>query len=564
MTMIGWLQIALAVGLVLASVVPLGAYMARVFDGRIRFLAPVERALYRVAGVDPAREQHWSAYALAMLACNAAGFAFLYGVLRLQDVLPLNPAGLPAVPPDLAFNTAVSFVTNTNWQSYGGESTMSHLSQMLGLTVQNFLSAATGIAVALAFARGFARSGSDTVGNFWVDLTKSTLYVLLPLAVVLAFVLIAFGMPQTLTASVDATTLEGATQTIAQGPVASQIAIKMLGSNGGGFFNVNAAHPYENPTAWTNLIQLWTILAIGAALTATFGRMIGDRAQGRAILWAMMIMLMAGLAVSYWAESSGNPNFITAGLDSPANWEGKETRFGIANSAIWSVFTTAASNGSVNAMHDSFTPLGGLVSLFNMQLGEVIIGGVGAGLYGILLYAILAVFVAGLMVGRTPEYLGKKIGGGEVKLTMLAVLISPLTVLIFTSIACVWPTASASLANAGPHGFSELLYAYTSGAANNGSAFAGLNANVPFFNTTIALAMLFGRFLMIVPILAVAGRLAAATKVSASAGTFPTRGPLWIGLLIGVIVIVGGLTFFPALALGPLVEQFAMQAGDLF
>lgn len=564
MTAIGWLQIAFTVGLVLMTVVPLGAYMARVFDGRVQFLAPVERTIYRMGGVDPGREQHWSDYALALLAFNAAGFVLLYAILRLQDVLPLNPAGLPAVPPDMAFSTAVSFVTNTNWQSYGGESTMSHLSQMLGLTVQNFVSAATGIAVALAFTRGFARSGSGTVGNFWVDLTKSTLYVLVPLAVALALVLVALGMPQTLTASVDATTLEGATQTIAQGPVASQVAIKMLGSNGGGFFNVNAAHPYENPTAWTNLIQLWTILAIGAALTATFGRMIGERAQGRAILWAMMVMLMVGLGVAYWAESAGNPNFITAGLDSSANWEGKETRFGIANSAIWSVFTTAASNGSVNAMHDSFTPLGGLVPLFNMQLGEIIIGGVGAGLYGILLYAILAVFVAGLMVGRTPEYLGKKIGGGEVKLTLLAVLISPITVLIFTAIACVWPTAPASLANAGPHGFSEMLYAYTSGAANNGSAFAGLNANVPFFNTTIALAMLFGRFLMIVPILAVAGRLAAATKVQPSAGTFPTSGPLWIGLLIGVVVILGGLTFFPALALGPLVEHFAMQAGDLF
>ena len=564
MTMIGWLQIALAVGLVLATVVPLGAYMARVFDGRMRFLAPIERALYRVAGVDPAREQHWTAYALALLACNAAGFVFLYAVLRLQDVLPLNPGGLSAVPPDLAFNTAVSFVTNTNWQSYGGESTMSHLSQMLGLTVQNFLSAATGIAVALAFARGFARSGSATIGNFWVDLTKSTLYVLLPLALVLAFVLIALGMPQTLTASVDATTLEGATQTISQGPVASQIAIKMLGSNGGGFFNVNAAHPYENPTAWTNLIQLWTILAIGAALTATFGRMIGDCTQGRTILWAMMVMLIVGLALSYWAESAGNPNLITAGLDTAANWEGKETRFGIANSAIWSVFTTAASNGSVNAMHDSFTPLGGLVPLFNMQVGEVIIGGVGAGLYGILLYAILAVFVAGLMVGRTPEYLGKKIGGGEVKLTMLAVLVSPVTALMFTAIACVWPTAAASLANAGPHGFSEVLYAYTSATANNGSAFAGLSANSLFYNPTLGLAMLIGRFLMIGPMMAIVGSLAAKKIVPPSAGTFPTDTPLFVGLLIGVILILGGLTYFPAVALGPIVDHLSMTAGTLF
>ncbi len=564
MTIIGWLQIALAVGVVLATVAPLGAYMARVFDGRARFLAPVESALYRLAGVDPAREQHWSAYAFAMLLFNALGFVFLYAVLRAQDILPLNPAGMAAVAPDLAFNTAVSFVTNTNWQSYGGESTLSHFSQMIGLTVQNFLSAATGIALAVAFARGFARAGAKTVGNFWVDMTRATLYLLLPLALILAIVFVAMGMPQNFLGPVEATTLEGASQTISQGPVASQIAIKMLGSNGGGFFNVNAAHPYENPTAWSNLLQLWTILGIGAALTATFGRLIGAKAQGRALLWAMATMLVAGLAVAYWAEASGNPHLIAAGLDSAANWEGKETRFGIANSAIWSVFTTAASNGSVNAMHDSFTPLGGLVPMFNMQLGELIIGGVGAGLYGMLLYAIIAVFVAGLMVGRTPEYLGKKIGGGEVKLTMLAVLVSPGACLFFTALACVWPGALAGLANSGPHGFSELLYAYSSAAGNNGSAFAGLTANVPFFNTTLGLAMLIGRFAMIVPMMAVIGRLADAPKLPDSAGTFPTTGPLWVGLLIGVIVIVGGLTFFPALALGPIVEHLAMQAGSLF
>ena len=564
MTIIGWLQIALAVGLVLATVVPLGAYMARVFDGRAAFLAPLEAVLYRLAGVDPAREQHWSAYTLAMLLFNVLGFVFLYAVLRLQDVLPLNPAGMAAVTPDLAFNTAVSFVTNTNWQSYGGESTLSHFSQMVGLTVQNFLSAATGIALVVAFARGFARAGAKTVGNFWVDMTRATLYLLLPLAAVLAIIFVAMGMPQNFAAPTLGTTLEGASQAISQGPVASQIAIKMLGSNGGGFFNANAAHPYENPTAWSNLLQLWTILGIGAALTATFGRMIGAKAQVRALLWAMAAMLVAGLAVAYWAEASGNPHLLAAGLDSAANWEGKETRFGIANSAIWSVFTTAASNGSVNAMHDSFTPLGGLVPLFNMQLGELIIGGVGAGLYGMLLYAIIAVFVAGLMVGRTPEYIGKKIGGGEVKLTMLAILASPGAVLIFTALACVWPGALAGLANAGPHGFSELLYAYSSAAGNNGSAFAGLTANVPFFNTTLGLAMLIGRFAMIVPMMAVIGRLAVAPKLPDSAGTFPTTGPLWIGLLIGVIVIVGGLTFFPALALGPIVEHLAMQAGGLF
>jgi len=564
MTLAGWLQIALAVGVVLATVVPLGAYMTRVFDGRVAFLAPVERLLYRVAGVDPAREQRWSSYALAMLAFNAAGFVFLYAVLRLQDLLPLNPAGMAAVTPDLAFNTAVSFVTNTNWQSYGGETTLSHLSQMVGLTVQNFLSAATGIALAIAFARGFARARSATIGNFWVDMTRSTLYVLLPLAFILALVFVAMGMPQNFAGPVEATTLEGATQSIAQGPVASQIAIKMLGSNGGGFFNVNAAHPYENPTAWSNLLQLWTILGIGAALTATFGRMVGAKAQGRALLAAMVVMLVVGLGVAYWSESAGNPGFVTAGLDSATNWEGKETRFGIANSAIWGVFTTAASNGSVNSMHDSFTPLGGLVPMFNIEIGEVIIGGVGAGLYGILLYAIIAVFVAGLMVGRTPEYLGKKIGGTEVKLTMLAVLASPVAILFFTALACVWPGALAGLANAGPHGFSELLYAYSSAGGNNGSAFAGLTANVPFFNTTLGLTMLFGRFALIVPMMAVIGRLAMAPKLPDSAGTFPTTGTLWIGLLIGVIVIVGGLTFFPALALGPIVEHFAMQAGGLF
>jgi len=564
MTLAGWLQIALAVGVVLATVVPLGGYMARVFDGRATFLAPIENALYRIAGVDPAREQRWSAYALAMLAFNAAGFVFLYAVLRLQDHLPLNPAGMAAVTPDLAFNTAVSFVTNTNWQSYGGETTLSHLSQMVGLTVQNFLSAATGIALAIAFARGFARARSATIGNFWVDMTRGTLYVLLPFAVILALVFVAMGMPQNFSGPIKATTLEGASQVIAQGPVASQVAIKMLGSNGGGFFNVNASHPFENPTAWSNLLQLWTILAIGAALTATFGRMVGAKAQGRALLAAMVIMLVVGLGVAYWAESAGNPGFVAAGLDSPANWEGKETRFGIANSAIWGVFTTAASNGSVNSMHDSFTPFGGLVPLFNMEIGEVIIGGVGAGLYGILLYAIIAVFVAGLMVGRTPEYLGKKIGGTEVKLTMLAVLASPLAILFFTALACVWPGALAGLANAGPHGFSELLYAYSSAGGNNGSAFAGLTANVPFFNTTLGLTMLFGRFALIVPMMAVIGRLAMAPKVPDSAGTFPTTGALWIGLLIGVIVIVGGLTFFPALALGPIVEHFSMQAGNLF
>ncbi|WP_119422440.1 potassium-transporting ATPase subunit KdpA [Desertibaculum subflavum] len=564
MTLIGWLQIALAVGLVLATVAPLGAYMARVYAGEVRFLAPVENGFYALAGIDPRREQSWAGYTMAMLAFNAAGFALLYGILRLQDVLPLNPAGMPAVPPDLAFNTAVSFTTNTNWQAYGGEATLSHFSQMAGLTVQNFVSAATGMAIAIAFARAFARSGATTIGNFWADMTRSTLYVLLPLALVMALAMVLLGLPQNLSGPVEATTLEGGKQAIAQGPVASQLAIKMLGTNGGGFFNANSAHPYENPTAWTNLLELWAILAVAAALTATFGRIVGDRAQGRALLAAMLVMLGAGIVACYGAEAAGNPILAKLGLTEAANWEGKETRFGIATSSLWAVFTTAASNGSVNAMHDSFTPLGGLVPMFNIQLGEIVIGGVGAGLYGMLLYAILAVFVAGLMVGRTPEYLGKKIGGREVKLTMLALLISPMTILVFTALACVWPGAAESLANQGPHGFGEYLYAYSSGAGNNGSAFAGLSANTPFFNITIGLAMLFGRFLMIVPMLAVAGSLVAKPKVEPGAGTFPTTGPIWVGLLVGVILILGGLTFFPALALGPLVEHFAMQAGDLF
>jgi len=564
MTVNGWLQIAIAVALVLGTVVPLGAYMARIFDGRVRFLAPLEAAFYRMGGVDERREQSWSAYAFAMLAFNAVGFLLIYGIQRLQDLLPINPAGMASVPADLAFNTAVSFTTNTNWQSYVGEATMSHFTQMAGMTVQNFLSAATGIALAIAFSRAFARAESRTIGNFWVDMTRATLYLLLPLSIVLALVYVFLGMPQNLAGPVAAATLEGPTQMIAQGPVASQIAIKMLGTNGGGFFNVNGAHPYENPNAFANLIQMWSMLAIGAALCAAFGRIVGDRAQGRAILVAMVVIMLASLGLAYWSETSGNPNFATLGLDGIANWEGKESRFGITASVIWAIFTTVASCGAVNAMHSSLLPLSGLLTLFNMQLGEVAIGGVGAGLYGMLLYAILAVFVAGLMVGRTPEFLGKKIGGAEVKLTFLALLISPATILIFTAFATLWPGAEASLAHAGPHGFSEFLYAYTSAAANNGSAFAGLSANTPFFNVTLAIAMLFGRFLMIIPMLAVAGRLAAAKRVEPSAGTFPTTGPIWIGLLVGVVLILGGLTFFPALALGPLAEHFSMLQGVLF
>ena len=545
MTANGWLQILVFCALVLAVVKPFGVFMANLFEGKRTFLTPVlgpvERGFYRLAGVDPAREQHWTTYAFAMLAFNGLGFLFLYALMRFQDVLPFNPQDMSAVGDHLAFNTAVSFVTNTNWQSYGGESTMSYLTQMLGLTVQNFLSAATGIALAIVFIRAFARASAKTVGNFWVDVTRCTLYVLLPLCIVIALALVALGMPQNLNAYTEATTLEGTKQVIAQGPVASQIAIKQLGTNGGGFFNANSAHPYENPTPLANLIEMWAIFALGAALTYTFGRMVGNQRQGWTILAAMGVIFLAGTLVTYWAEAAGNPAFAALGLDTTANMEGKEVRFGIVNSALWAVVTTAASCGAVNAMHDSFTALGGLVPLINMELGEIVIGGVGAGLYGMLLFAIIAVFVAGLMVGRTPEYAGKKIEAKEVKMTMLALLVLPLSMLGFTALASMVPVAADSLNNQGPHGFSEFLYAYTSATANNGSAFAGLNANTLFFNTTLGFAMLIGRFLMIVPMLAVAGSLAAQKSVPASAGTFPTTGPLWVGLLVGVILIIGGL-----------------------
>ncbi len=569
MTPMGWLQILLVVGLVLASAVPLGVYMARVFAGERTFLSPlvgrVEAGLYRVAGIDATRDQGWLGYVGAMLAFNAAGFVLLYALLRLQDVLPLNPNDLSSVDAHLAFNTAVSFVTNTNWQSYAGESTMSHLSQMVGLATQNFVSAATGIALALALARGFARVEARGVGNFWADLTRGTLYVLLPVSLVLAIAFVAFGMPQTFSANVEATTLEGASQTIALGPVASQIAIKQLGTNGGGFFNANSAHPFENPNGWTNLLSLWAILAIPAALAVTFGRMVGASRQGTVLLATMTLLLLGGLLACYAAEAAGNPILIALGLDpADGNMEGKETRFGIAWSAIWAVVTTAASNGSVNAMHDSFTPLGGLVPMFMIQLGEIVFGGVGSGLYGLLVYAVIAVFVAGLMVGRTPEYLGKKIEAREVKLASLVVLVPPVLILAFTALALLWPGALDGLNNAGPHGFSEALYAYTSAVGNNGSAFAGLTANVHFWNTTLGIAMLVGRFAIIVPVLALAGALAAKKRVPASDGTFPTDGPLFVVLLAGTILVVGGLSFFPALALGPIVEHFAMLAGQTF
>ncbi|AMG72559.1 MULTISPECIES: potassium-transporting ATPase subunit KdpA [Alphaproteobacteria] len=567
MTINGWIQILVFAGIIIALVKPLGGYLTRVLKGERTILSaifgPLERGLYRVAGTNENEEQHWTTYALAMLLFNLAGFTVLYLVQRLQGGLPFNPQGLGAVEPTSAFNTAVSFVTNTNWQGYGGETTMSYLTQMAGLTVQNFVSAATGIAIAVALIRGFSRASGKTVGNFWVDLTRITLYVLLPICFVGSLVLVWQGVPQNLNPYTIATTVEGAQQTIAQGPVASQMMIKHLGTNGGGFFNVNASHPFENPNAFTNLIHMVSIFAIGAALTNVFGRMVGSEKKGWAIFTAMGVLFLAGVAITYWAEAAGNPLLHSLGLEG-GNMEGKETRFGIVTSALFAVVTTAASCGAVIAMHDSFMPLGGMIPIINMMLGEIIIGGVGAGFYGIILFVVVAIFVAGLMVGRTPEYLGKKIEAKEVKMAMLAVLCLPLSILGFTAIAVVLGTGVASMANAGPHGFSEVLYAYTSGTANNGSAFAGLSANTPWYNITIGLAMLMGRFMVIVPALAIAGSLVAKKTVPESSGTLPTTGPLFVGLLVGVILIVGGLTFFPALALGPIVEHFAMLAGQNF
>ena len=567
MTLNGWIQILVFCGIVILLVKPLGGYMYRVFNGERTPLSPVfgplERRLSRICGTSEREEQHWTTYAMAMLLFNLAGFLVLYFLLRLQGSLPYNPAGMTAVEPGLAFNTATSFMTNTNWQNYAGESTMSYFVQMAGLTVQNFVSSATGIAVAIALIRGFARASGKSIGNFWVDMTRCVLYVLLPLSVVLTLVYVWLGIPQTLGAYVDASTLEGAKQTIALGPVASQVAIKMLGTNGGGFFNANAAHPFENPDAISNLIQMVSIFAIGAALTNVFGRMIGNQRQGWAILAAMGIMFITGVVVTYWAEAAGNPLVHALGIDG-GNMEGKETRFGIALSALFAVITTAASAGAVNAMHDSFTAIGGLIPIINMQLGEVLVGGVGAGFYGILMFIVIAVFVAGLMVGRTPEFLGKKIEAKEVKMAMLAILSLPLAMLIFTAITVVLPSGVAAMGNAGPHGFSEILYAYTSASANNGSAFGGLNGNTPWYNITLGIGMLMGRFLVIIPALAIAGSLAAKKTVPASAGTFPTDGPLFVGMLVGVILIVGGLTFFPGLALGPIVEHLAGIHGQTF
>jgi K+-transporting ATPase ATPase A chain len=575
MTISGWIQIALFSVIVILITRPLGGYMTRVFAGERTFLSPVlqpvERAIYWCCGVDEKEEQHWLTYAVAVLFFSVVGFLSLYALQRLQWYLPFNPQEQTGVEPSSAFNTSVSFVTNTNWQSYVPETTMSYLVQMAGLTVHNFVSAATGIAMALALIRGFVRREAKTVGNFWVDLTRCTLYLLIPISVVGALALIWLGVPQNLGAYTDATTLEGAKQVIAQGPVASQEIIKELGTNGGGFFNANSAHPFENPNAVTNLIELVAIFSIGAALTNVLGRMVKDERQGWAIFAAMGILFLAGVTTAYWSESHGNPAMAAFNVEAApgplqagGNMEGKEVRFGPSLSALWATVTTATSCGAINSMLDSYLPIGGMVPMVNIQLGEVIFGGVGSGLYGILAFAIVAMFVAGLMVGRTPEYLGKKLEAKEVKMTILALLCLPLSILGWTALATVLPAGLAGIANTGPHGFSEILYAYTEGTGNNGSAFGGLSANTLFYNTTIGFAMLIGRFIMVIPLLAVAGSLAQKKLLAPSAGTFPTNRPLFVGLLVGVVLIIGGLTYFPAVSLGPVVEQVAMNQGKLY
>ncbi len=575
MTFNGWLQIALYCAIVIAITKPFGGYMTRVFNSERTFLYPVlrplERAIYACCGVDEEKEQNWLTYTIAVLFFSAAGFVTLYALQRFQDMLPFNPQGQSAVEQSLAFNTALSFVTNTNWQSYVPETTMSYVVQMTGLTVHNFLSAATGIALAVAVIRGFARREGKAIGNFWVDVTRCTLYILLPISVVVGLFFVWQGVPQTLGAYVDATTLEGAKQSIALGPVASQEAIKMLGTNGGGFFNANSSHPFENPNALTNFVQIVLIFSIGAGLTNVLGRMVGNEKQGWALFAAMGVLFLMGTTTVYWAEARGNPAFAQFNVDQTAsasqpggNMEGKEVRFGIANSALFTTVTTDASCGAVNTMHDSLTPLGGMIPLVNIQLGEIIFGGVGSGLYGMIAFAIVATFVAGLMVGRTPEYLGKKLEAKEVKMSILALLSLPLSILGWTALAAVVPAGLAGPLNPGPHGFSEILYAFTSATGNNGSAFAGISANTLFYNTTLAAAMLAGRFIFVIPVLAIAGSLASKKLLAPSAGTFPTTGPLFIGLLIGVILIIGGLTYLPALALGPAVEQVAMTHGTLF
>ena len=572
------LQISLYLVVLLLLVKPLGAFMARVFQREKTFLDPVlgpmERMIYRVARIDAGREMDWKENAIAMLLFNGIGLLFVYVLQRAQQLLPLNPEGMGAVSPDSALNTAVSFATNTNWQGYGGETTMSYLTQMLALTVQNFVSAATGLALLALIIRGFARHSVRTLGNFWVDMTRSTLYVLLPLSIIFALILVSQGVPQNvspyekvpfLQSPHDTSGAEVKEQVIAMGPVASQIAIKQLGTNGGGFFNVNSAHPYENPTPFSNFLEELAILLIAAALCYTYGRMVGDTRQGWALLTAMTLILVGMLVVCVWAESGSNASLARLGVDQMAgpgqaggNMEGKEVRFGIANSALWATVTTSASNGSVNAMHDSFTPLGGMIPLIAMHLGEVVFGGVGSGLYGMLVFVIVGVFVAGLLVGRTPEYLGHKVESFEMKMASLLILIMPLAVLAFTALAVVMPDGRAGIANPGAHGFSEILYTFTSQANNNGSAFAGVSANTPFYNITGALAMLIGRYWLAVPTLALAGSLARKKLVPPSDGTLPTHTPLFIFWLIAVILIVGALNFLPALALGPVVEYFMM------
>ena len=575
MTFNGWLQIVLFAVLVFLLTKPFGGYMTRVFSGERTLLRPllrpIEVGIYRICGVRENEEQHWVGYAVAMLAFSFVGFVTMYGIQRLQSVLPLNPQGQGAISSDSAFNTAVSFMTNTNWQSYVPETTMSYLTQMTALTVHNFLSAATGIALAIALVRGFARRSAQTIGNFWVDLTRCVLYILLPISIVVGLVLIWQGTPQNLLPYTDAATLDGGKQLIAQGPVASQEVIKIMGTNGGGFFNANSAHPFENPNALTNLIQMLLIFSIGAALTNVFGRMVGSQRQGWAIFAVMGVLFLVGITTAYTAESPGNPAFTAfhvdqapSALQAGGNMEGKEVRFGLANSVLFTTVTTDTSDGAVNNMHDSLLPLAGMVPMVNIMLGEVIFGGVGSGLYGMLLFVIVAMFVAGLMVGRTPEYLGKKLEVKEVKMAMLAILILPLSILGFTALAVVLPVGTGAMNNAGPHGFSEALYAYVSATGNNGSAFAGISANVPFYNTTQGVAMFIGRFLMIIPMLAIAGSLARKKIVPISAGTFPTDSPLFVGLVVGVIAITGGLIYFPAVSLGPVVEHFAMHAGTVF
>lgn len=563
----GWILILAFIGILLALTKPVGLWLFALYEGRRTplhtVLGPIESGFYKLAGIDPNAEQSWRRYAVHMLIFNFALLIFTYAVLRLQGVLPLNGAGYAGIGADGAFNTAISFTTNTNWQWYSGEAAMSNLSQMLGLTIQNFLSAGTGIALAFALFRGFARRSAATIGNFWADCTRITLYLLLPICVVYAVFLIASGVPQTLANAVDVTTLEGARQTLALGPVASQEAIKMLGTNGGGFFNANSAHPFENPNALTNLVQMLSIFVIGFGLTWTFGKAVGNTRQGWAILSAMLILFVAGVTIAYWQEAAGNPVLHQLGV-AGGNMEGKEVRFGIAASALFSVVTTAASCGAVNAMHDSFTALGGMIPLFNMQLGEIVIGGVGAGIYGFLLFAILAVFVAGLMVGRTPEYVGKKIEAKEVKLAVLAIAVLPLIILGGTAISSVAEAGLAGPLNKGPHGFSEILYGFSSAVGNNGSAFAGLTAGTPWYNGLLGVAMWLGRFFVIIPMLAIAGSLAAKKYTPESAGSFPTTGGLWVGLLVGIILILGGLTFLPSLALGPIADHLAMIRGQLF